>query len=673
MITNNSVSDTAVTNTTPIVHNGYIVNRTVNNVKDPSVPENKEPIKISLEQQKVVLIGVIHSEYVYHVLSNELDFVFFNDYSCKIIYKALREYYSEYQKPPTLEVMYLEIDRNNLTGQFPTKAIKDLCKELYEAQQVEDRYAIDIAVEMIKHYRVSLALKKTFEAVKSGQGFNKIDLADQLVNAMKIEVSNSDVYQLSDVSQIPIIRKEALGDESSHSGKAITSILKGLNESLQYGGYQVGTLNLICAPPACFVGNTKIMTGDGAYCNIGELYRLQHINNSVKQIYGCSLKGDIEPCTYESIYLSKYVNELIEVTVDGKYVIQCTTDHPFMLRSGMYVKAEDLCNNELMPIFRFYSKNNEILTNLDHKQSVVKNGKAIPTDDYYEKDDLSIIVNHMVTSVKKIKLPFSVPVYGIVNAGKYHNYAIALNSNEGIFVSNTGKTSFLINEGANAAIQGFKVLHVFLGDMVKYDAMIRYSACLFAKSQNDIAKMTATSQVEMIQSQLDTNHHAINNVSALSYGSGEKTVSEVLEIIKNDERKKNIHYDMIIIDYADNFKKPGDNMYVESGIIYDKLALFGRTHNCVMMVASQPKISYWSQEIIPMEGAAESSKKQHIVDLMVTMNRHAKGATFGSLFIAKCRRGISGTIMRYNSNWEYCKLDEISEAEYEQLKASFNP
>ena len=89
-----------------------------------------------------------------------------------------------------------------------------------------------------------------------------------------------------------------------------------------------------------------------------------------------------------------------------------------------------------------------------------------------------------------------------------------------------------------------------------------------------------------------------------------------------------------------------------------------------MMVASQPKVSYWKEEIIPLEGAAESSKKQHVVDLMMTFNLVARDATIGTFFIPKVRRGTSGRLVRVKTQWEYCRLQEITEEDYSVQKGA---
>lgn len=237
----------------------------------------------------------------------------------------------------------------------------------------------------------------------------------------------------------------------------------------------------------------------------------------------------------------------------------------------------------------------------------------------------------------------------------------------------TGKSSFLVCEGSYAAQQGFNVLHVFLGDMIHYDAFIRYSANLSGLLQDEVTAMTEEQQNELVTKINNTYNSPLNRVHVLAYGAGEVTCEQLLENIKKEQEKNGIVYDEIIIDYADNLAKDNTNLYSEGGDIYDRLALFGRVNRSVMLVASQPKIGYWKDEIIPLEGAAESSKKQHIVDLMVTFNLVSRTAKLGSMFIPKVRRGTSGRIVRVATRWEQCRFSEISEEQYadERLKLGY--
>ena len=59
-----------------------------------------------------------------------------------------------------------------------------------------------------------------------------------------------------------------------------------------------------------------------------------------------------------------------------------------------------------------------------------------------------------------------------------------------------------------------------------------------------------------------------------------------------------------------------------------------------MIVASQPKITFYTQEILTLDSASESSMKQHIVDTMLTIGKPGKiEAPIGMMYIAKNRNG----------------------------------
>lgn len=254
-------------------------------------------------------------------------------------------------------------------------------------------------------------------------------------------------------------------------------------------------------------------------------------------------------------------------------------------------------------------------------------------------------------------------VVGINESLQYRGYAKGT-LNLIVAPPGTGKSSFLVCEGSYASQQGFKVLHVFLGDMIHYDAFIRYAANLSGLLQDEVTAMTSEQQAELITKVNKTYPDVLNRICVLAYGAGEVTCEQLLENIKKEQEKLDVVFDVIVIDYADNLAKDNTNLYAEGGDIYDRLALFGRLNKSVMLVASQPKIGYWKDEIIPLEGAAESSKKQHIVDLMVCFNLVSRTAKLGSMFIPKVRRGTSGRIVRVLTRWEQCRFTELSEEQY---------
>lgn len=81
------------------------------------------------------------------------------------------------------------------------------------------------------------------------------------------------------------------------------------------------------------------------------------------------------------------------------------------------------------------------------------------------------------------------------------------------------------------------------------------------------------------------------------------------------------------------------SMYDQGGAVYDQLTRLTREGKLVF-VASQPKISYFREELLPQDAAGESSRKQHISDVILTIGRRWESSMkMGYFNIAKSRRG----------------------------------
>ncbi|AMM44888.1 replicative helicase [Bacillus phage SP-15] len=234
-----------------------------------------------------------------------------------------------------------------------------------------------------------------------------------------------------------------------------------------------------------------------------------------------------------------------------------------------------------------------------------------------------------------------------------------------------GKTSYLTNEGANAARQGYNVLNIYLGDMTEYDGFVRYTSCLSGIPQDEIALMSVEDQKQVVMQANMASNGAFGRISLLSYAAHELTIDQMIENVYKAQDRFNTHFDMIIVDYADNLIRESSMMYESGGIMYNKLSLLMRTNRSVGLVASQPKVSYWNKEIIPKEGAAESSQKQHVIDLMLTFGKPSADANIGTIFMPKVRRGQAGKLVRVETQWERCYLRSISEPDYIKAKAQY--
>lgn len=239
-----------------------------------------------------------------------------------------------------------------------------------------------------------------------------------------------------------------------------------------------------------------------------------------------------------------------------------------------------------------------------------------------------------------------------------------------------GKTTLLINQGICSAMQGLKVCHMFLGDMKQYDGTLRYLSCYTQRYNPDSNSWVGLSSKDLSQLSNEELMNVVrkyslagwfSNVDIYEYGADELSVNQMIEEIRIHQKMKNVHYDLIIIDYDENLREEEDSMYKSGGQIYNKIAYFASANKSVIFIAAQPRKEFWEKDIIPMEAASESSKKQKIIDLMITIGR-PKGSNVGTLFIAKNRRGTDGGIYRIRMDGASGKISHITEQEYNAEK-----
>lgn len=97
----------------------------------------------------------------------------------------------------------------------------------------------------------------------------------------------------------------------------------------------------------CFTGDTMVPLLNGEVVPFEKLINTDYKN---EYVFCCSEDGEISFSKIRSVHITKYVNSLLEVTLDDNSKIMCTKEHPFMLRSGKYAFAEMLKpGDSLMP------------------------------------------------------------------------------------------------------------------------------------------------------------------------------------------------------------------------------------------------------------------------------------------------------------------------------------
>ena len=280
---------------------------------------------------------------------------------------------------------------------------------------------------------------------------------------------------------------------------------------------------------------------------------------------------------------------------------------------------------------------------------------SISTDQFYDFSDLT-----KIQAAKDADLPPGGSIikshYGLINkcslyGGFKFGDLICYSGRPG-----GGKSTSMVDEGAFAIMQGFKVCHIFLGDMSEYDAFIKYLSYFTGATTNDII---ANGYENYITPEIAAYFKRLR-VKALP--ADQYNVYQVLA--KANQLRAEFEFELLCIDYDANIKASGgEGMYGEGGNTYANLKSYG--HNkCVVMVGSQIKNEFWDHEIVPLNALAESSKKQHHLDMLINIGRNKICPSIGTLNIAKMRRGISEIQSRLHLDYAMTRIKEISQDAY---------
>ena len=579
------------------------------------------------ELQKIVLNTILNDSYILAKIKSDIKISYFTKFSYKLIYKSILFYYNKYSKLPTITELTLVI-KDLLTDDLCSieEILKDL-KEIYELPISSLEFITDQVTRFIKRKRIEDTLRDVLPKIKEGDTSSIDILGERLAEDVDLNLHNNKAFRISDTKLLEDVRRESVGLDSNPT--IIKSLIDSVNSSLLYKGYKSGDVVIVVAKPGCFTGDTRVVMEDNTTVTLKELSE----QKKDKKILGYSLNSKKHIASdYALATKTTEVKELCFVYFkDIPEPVKCTKDHLFLTTDLEYVRAEDL----------WLHNNKKIISN--NEKGFIEVSR-VDIHEYLEP----------------------IEVYDIYKAD-YKNFVISVDGGIGVSVHNCGKTMFMVNELAYAARQGYNALHLFIGDMTEYDGLVRYLSNVSGVEQDFIANMTLEEQQNAVRN-INLESKVLDNITVKSYAASEITVDQMIEDVFKIQSDMKTHYDIIAVDYPDNLIKDKESMYESGGDIYNRLSFLARRNHCVVLAGSQPKISCWNDEIIPLSGCAESSKKQHIADLIIALGRPSNDSALLTGFLAKVRRGTMGTIFRLKTEFNRARFQTISEFEYIQLK-----
>jgi hypothetical protein len=217
-----------------------------------------------------------------------------------------------------------------------------------------------------------------------------------------------------------------------------------------------------------------------------------------------------------------------------------------------------------------------------------------------------------------------------------------------------GKSTFLAGEAVAAAKNGYNVYLVVLGDLRPFDVWVRCASIYSRLPMNRIVR-----DWEALHGDAGL-RDLFEKIQLKCVGAYELTAGDIYTDAL--ARKNKFDFDLILVDYDGNIKSKEGTLYQEGGHVYGKFDQIAKHTNTALITACQPKQEWWDKEVLTLKSAGESSKKQHVADLIVTLSRPS-AVPVGTLHIAKARRGRSGHSRYVAYAGRYARILEISSQE----------
>lgn len=247
-----------------------------------------------------------------------------------------------------------------------------------------------------------------------------------------------------------------------------------------------------------------------------------------------------------------------------------------------------------------------------------------------------------------------------------------------------GKTTFLLNEIVNFALLGKKVLYFSFADQDRFDLMLKIVAIVsgfnFMKNLEKTGGSSAVREVveqyysivsnpELVKEVGTTFNNPLFDLSPAAIHSRgirpylkdplvQKVLANLYLVVETENRPyvQDIQStvmslpeepDVVVVDYDRYVKaRTDEGLYQEGEEIYDGLVSIAKPKSGkkkLVLVASQINKAYWSLPDPPLQSLADSSRKQGISDMVITVGKHLDIPTHeGYISLVKNRIGPTG-------------------------------
>lgn len=471
---------------------------------------------------------------------------------------------------------------------------------------------------------------KRLAEIVNGDQVSADDIINRIKNLPTIAAEQTPVHVLGNLNVKEVIERE-IG-----TMEALPTTMTIIRDATPWKGYLRGQVVQVVAPPGCVHGDTIIRTKNGDKF-IKDL--------SEDDLVLASTAEGVAWVRHQGAIKAKEVNRWLVIETHSGSMRVCE-DHLMLTPSGNYVPAALLRPGSMLGYLS--GQTNEIKVLPEDRKGL----RHITGDNLHEflaevprmldeasNELLPHIKGMEIVDIRIEELESPEIAYDVAHVELYSNYATVLEDGAVIFSHNTGKSLFIANECVAMLGKGLGVMYCALGDMFLLDFIIRLSAIITNSEYYKVATSPEVYYNDIVRETTQKMHIVIEAAGVLS-------IEDLYDMMKQHVIPL-MDVDVFVLDYDSNLKKMTGSMYEEGDYVFNKLTEIARPNDAryrLVFVASQPKIQYWENEKLPKEASGESSRKQAIVDLIITIGRSkdAVDKHIGIMYMAKVRRGREG-------------------------------
>lgn len=216
--------------------------------------------------------------------------------------------------------------------------------------------------------------------------------------------------------------------------------------------------------------------------------------------------------------------------------------------------------------------------------------------------------------------------------------------------SSAGKTTALIQQAKNYAVQGRNVMLITL-EMGQRRFEDRFDQCIAGATRKDIyddAKM---------RSKLQGFIRTSGRIHIKKFPSYTTKASMLRDYVRMEEQTTGLKFHAVLIDYADllapETKELRGDLYGTGAEVYSYLSAWASEDKVVMWTAMQSGRQAAEEDFADQHHAGGSIAKIQIADVVISINRTAQQATDGEtmLFVVKNREGAARFTIPIKTNF----------------------